>query len=185
MSGVAQISQSVLNAVYTRLSDPEFGYNPGMQAQAPVYGLALPAYGTPTNWGLLDFSPTSQTFYFDQIDSEALERSGTIQYPFACLYVLESQETNTVKFTKVSGLIRCIFEVNLSFIGVRGIQNREVYSNCIEDVVLDIINRENNQNWPFPLVYNGMFHCKRGPTVFGAQHWKKKIGFSLMFGYDN
>ena len=169
-----KVSQRILDAVFARLSAAD-GYNAGIAVQAPIYGLAA---ATMT----LDFTAASQNFYFDQIDSEMLEQSGTIRYPFACLYILESAQTNEQKFTQFSGSVRCILEVNLSWTPVRGTQNREIYSNCIEDVVVDVINRLSNQNWGKPLVYNGQIQCKRGPTVFGAQNYRKKIGFSMIFG---
>ena len=170
-----KVSQRVLDAVYARLAAVSNGYNAGIAAQAPNYSLAATAMQ-------LDFSASSQNFYFDQIDSEMLEKSGAIKYPFACLSILESAQTNEQKFTQFSGAIRCVFEVNISWVPIRGTQNREIYSNCIEDVVIDVINRVDNQNWGKPLVYNGQIQCKRGPTVFGAQNYKKKIGFSMIFG---
>lgn len=169
-----KVSQRVLDAVYTRLSAAN-GYNAGIAAQAPFYGINASTMQ-------LDFSAASQNFYFDQIDSESLEKSGTIKYPFACLYILESAQTNEQKFAQFSGAIRCVFEVNISWVPIRGTQNREVYSNCIEDVVIDVINRVDNQNWGKPLVYNGQIQCKRGPTVYGAQNFRKKVGFSMIFG---
>lgn len=168
-----KVSQRVLDAVYARLNASN-GYNAGIAAQAVNYSI------DPATMQL-DFSPTSQNFYFDQIDTDLLERSGAIKYPFGCLYILESAQTNTQKFVQFSGVVRCIFEINLSWIQIRGIQNREIYSNCVEDVVIDVINRVENQNWGKPLVYNGQIQSKRGPSIFGAQNYKKKIGFSMIF----
>jgi len=34
-----------------------------------------------------------------------------------------------------------VFEVNLSWVPIRGTQSREVYSSCVEDVVIDVFNR--------------------------------------------
>ena len=171
---LGKVSQQVLDAVYSRLSASN-GYNAGVATQAPLYGLAASSIQ-------LDFSPSSQSFYFDQIDSEMLEKSGTIKYPFACLYILDSMQTNEQKFTQFSGAIRCILDVNISWVPVRGTQNREIYSSCIEDVVIDVINRVENQDWGKPLVYNGQIQCRRGPTIFGAQNYKKRITFVMAFG---
>lgn len=171
---VGKISQQVLDAVYARLSAAN-GFNAGIIAQAPNYSL-------PTNFISIDWSTASQNFYYDQIDSELLEKSGTIVYPFACLYIADSAHTGEQRFTQFSGLIRCVFEINLSWVPMRGMQNREIYSNCIEDVVIDVINRVDNQNWGKPLVYNGGVQCRRSPTVFGAQNYKKKLTFNLLFG---
>jgi len=170
---LAKVSQQVLDAVYARLSAAN-GYNAGLLTQAPLYGLQASLMS-------LDFSSSSQNFYFDQIDSEMLEKSGTIKYPFASLYILDSIQTNDQKFVQFSGAIRCVLDVNLSWVPVRGTQNREIYSSCVEDVVVDVINRVDNQNWGKPLVYNGQIQCRRGPTVFGAQNYKKRISFIMLF----
>lgn len=168
-----KVSSRVLDSVFARLSAAN-GYNAGIATQAPKYGILAPLMS-------LDFSSSSQNFYFDQIDSEMLEKSGTIKYPFACLYIFDSVQTNDQKFTQFSGAIRCVFDVNLSWVPIRGTQNREVYSNCVEDVVIDVINRVDNQDWGKPLVYNGQIQCRRGPTVFGAQNFKKRVSFSMIF----
>lgn len=169
-----KVSQRVVDAVYSRLSASN-GFNAGMAAQTLVYGL-------PPDFFIIDWSETSQNFYFDQIDTELLEKSGTIKYPFASLYIYETIQTNDQKFTQFSGVVRCIFEVNLSWTPIRGTQNREAFSSCVEDVVFDVINRVDNQNWGKPLVYNGLIQCKRGPTAFGAQNFKKKLAFLMTFG---
>jgi hypothetical protein len=171
---LGKVSQQVLDAVYARLSASN-GYNAGIAVQAPLYSLTAASMQ-------LDFSSSSQNFYFDQSDSEMLEKSGTIKYPFACLYILDSMQTNEQKFTQFSGAVRCIFDVNISWVSIRGTQNREIYSSCVEDVVVDVINRVENQDWGKPLVYNGQIQCRRGPTIFGAQNYKKRITFVMAFG---
>ncbi len=172
---LGNVSQRVLDAVFARLSDPGTGFNAGIAINALNYNLD-------PNFIKIDWTTTSQNFYFDQIDSEILEKSGTITYPFACLYIAEAAHTGEQRFTQFSGLINCIFEINLSWVPIRGTQNREAYSNCIEDVVLDVINRVENQNWGKPLVYNGGIKARRGATIMGAQNYKKKIAFSMIFG---
>jgi hypothetical protein len=168
------VSQKILDAVYGRLSSATTGFNVGFAAQSALYGI-------PSDFIVIDWTTSSQNFYFDQIDSDLLEETGIIKYPFTCLYILDSAFTGSQKFVQFSGVVRCIFDVNLSWIGVKGIQGREAYSNCIEDVVIDVINRVENQNWPSPLVYNGGIQCKRGPTTFGAGNFKKKLGFAMLF----
>lgn len=168
-----RVSHQVLTAVYNRLSDQSSGFNIGLSTAAAVYGIS------PT-FAQIDWSPQSSNFYIAQIDPELLEKSGILRYPFACLYIKESGETNDQKFNQFSGLIRCIFEVHMSWGQIKGLQNHEVYANCIEDVVYDVINRVQNQNWS-PVVYNGQIQCKRGPLIYGAQNFKQVIGFSMLF----
>jgi hypothetical protein len=173
---LVQVSQQVLTAVFTRLSDPAAGFNPGIVNNAPNYNL-------PPNFVQLDFTGTSSNFYFAQIDPALLETTGLINYPFGCLYIKESAQTGEQRFTQFSGIVRCIFEVHLSWVPIKGLQNHEAYSCCVEDVVIDVINRVQNQNWGKPLVYNGQIQTKRGPLIYGAQNFKQVVGFSMMFGY--
>ncbi len=170
-----KISQRVLDAVYARLSDANTGFNVGIANNASNYGLS-------PNFIQIDWSSASQNFYFAQIDPALLETSGILKYPFACLYTKESAQTGEQRFNQFSGLIRCILEVNLSWTQIKGLQNHEIYSNCVEDVVYDVINRVENQNWGEPLVYNGGIQCKRGPLIFGAQNFRQVVGFSMLFG---
>ena len=169
-----QVSQQVLTAVYSRLSSATTGFNPGIATNASNYSLS------PT-FVQIDWSAQSSNFYFAQIDPELLEKSGILRYPFACMYIKESAQTGTQKFNQFSGAIRCILEVNLSWANIKGIQNTEAYPNCVEDVVFDVINRVENQNWGKPLVYNGGIQCKRGPLIYGAQNFRQVVGFSMLF----
>lgn len=169
-----KVSQAVVTAVYNRLSDPVTGFNPGIAANVSNYG--LPVFLT------IDWSPTSKNFMFAQIDPALMDETGIIAYPFACIYTKESAHTGEQRFTQFSGIIRCIFEVHMSWIPIKGLQNHEAYPNCVEDVVYDVINRLENQNWGKPLVYNGGIQCKRGPLLFGAGNFKQAIGFSMLFG---
>lgn len=167
------ISQIVLSAVYNRLSNSTTGFNPGIVTNAANYG--IPPFIQ------VDWSPNSQNFLFGQVDPALLDETGILSYPFTCLYIKESAQTGEQRFSQFSGLVRCIFEVHLSFIPIRGQQNFESYCNCVEDVVIDVINRIPNQNWGKPLVYNGSIQAKRSQLSFGAQNWKQIIGFSMLF----
>ena len=169
-----KVSQAVLQQVYSRISDPDTGFNPGLVTNAVVYGLS------PTFINI-DWSSTSTNFYFGQIDPELLEKSGLVKYPFACMYIKESQQTGTQKFNQFSGAVRCILEMHMSWGQVKGIQNFEAYPSCVEDVVFDVMNRVANQNWAYPAVYNGQIQCKRGPLLFGGNNFKQAIGFSMLF----
>jgi len=83
---LGKVSSQVLDAVYARPERGQWLTNSGIATQAPCTTLTAAAMQ-------LDFSSSSQNFYFDQIDSEDLEKSGTIKYPFACLYILDSAQT--------------------------------------------------------------------------------------------
>jgi hypothetical protein len=172
-----KVSQQVITAVLARIADPTTGFNPGIATNAAIYGLN-------TCFISINWSNTSINFYQAQIDPELLEKSGLLKYPFACLYTKESGVTNDQKFTQFSGLVRVVLEFHMSWTQIKGLQNHEAYGNCVEDVVFDVINRVENQNWGKPLTYNGQIQCKRGPLIYGAQNFKQVIGFSMMFQVD-
>jgi hypothetical protein len=174
-----KISQYAVNAVITRLSDPATGFNPGIATNAAIYG--LPVF-IQINW-----TSTSTNFVKAQVDPENLEKSGILTYPFICIYTKETANQNLTKFSQFSGLIRVILEVHLSYIPIRGIQDHESYGNCVEDVLYDVINRVQNQNWSsgnIPLIYNGGMRIKRNPLVWSAQNWKQALGAELIFQVD-
>ena len=168
------VSSQVVTQVYSRLSDPVGGFNPGIVANAANYNL-------PTNFIVVDWSTSSANFVFGQVDPLLVEKSGIITYPWAALYIRESANTNIQKFNQFSGQVRCVFDVYLSWIPIKGLQNFDAYPNCVEDVVLDVINRVENQDWAMPVVYNGQIQSKRGPVIYGANNWKQQIGFSMIF----
>jgi hypothetical protein len=174
---VSKISQSVYDQVYARLSDQAGGLNATFMANAANYNVD-------PNFVSIDFSPGSTTFFHGQVDFDDYDKSGLVRYPAACLYILESLNSNLEKFHKFSGPVRCIFEVTLSWGQIRGGVNFEKYSNCLEDAVVDVINRLSNQNWQPPVSYNGQIQSKRGPIGFGAGNFKQKVGFSMMFAVD-
>jgi hypothetical protein len=170
------VSQQVLTAVYNRLSDPVTGFNPGVVTNAPNYGITNPLQ--------VDWSPSSMNFTFGQIDPSLVDDTGILTYPFVTLYTKESAQDGNQRFTQFSGIIRAIFECNLSFIPIKGQQNFEAYGNMLEDVVIDVINRTANQNWGKPITYNGQIQCKRGPVLYGAENFKQQVGFSMLFRVD-
>lgn len=169
------VSKRAIDGVSARLSHAATGFNAGIVAQAPTYGI------TPTNFVQIDWTSQSHNFVFGQINPDLLEQTGIITYPFACMYILESAQTGMQKFSQFSGIVRCIFEVWLSWRQIKGLQDHEKYPNCVEDVTFDVINRKENQNWTNPLVYNGGIQCKRGPLTFAGENFRQRVGFSMLF----
>lgn len=173
-----QVSNVALASVFTTLSDPIVGFNPLFIQQAPVFEIS------PT-FAQFDFTTTSKNFVQGQVDPDQFEISGEIGYPFGCIYVLESVNSNLVKPTTFSGMVRVIFDVYLSWGSIRGLPNFEKYCNCIESVVISVMNSWNRQaSFTRPLAYNGQVQCRRGPLTFAAENWRQKLGFSFMFEVD-
>lgn len=169
------VSQKVIDAALSRMSNASTGFNPTWAAAAPLRGI-------PANLIVFDFTINSQNFILAQMNPDLLEQSGISVYPFGCMYILESAQTGAQKFNKFSGVVRLVIEIFLSWITIKG--NRidfEKYCNCVESVLIDVFNRESNQNWGKPLVYNGGIRCRRGPLMFGGDNWRQRIGCSLDF----
>lgn len=166
------VSSKIVDAVYARLSAPT-GVNLGIATLSPLVGIQP--------FLVVDWSPTSNNFVFGQTDPALITKTGIFTYPFSCLYILDSAQTGIQKFTQFSGSIRCIYDVYLSWVSIKGQQNYEVYPNCLEAVVFDVINRVENQNWGKPLVYNGMIQCRRGPLQFSGSNFQQRVTFQMIF----
>lgn len=169
-----QVSDLALKATFTRISHPVLGFNPLFAQQAVVYGIS-------PGFAQFDFSTRSHDFCFGQISPDLLEETGFIKYPFSCMYVLESGQTGSQKFTTFSGVVRIIYDVYLSWTKITGLFDFEVYANCVESAVISVANEVQNQDWGKPLVYNGGVQCRRGPLSFAGENWRQKVGFSFMF----
>lgn len=172
---VTQITKAVRDAIYSRLSNPVNGFNPLISTKCSQYGIS--PYS-------IDFSTMSKNFFFGQIDAEALEQSGIFSYPFISVYGLEAicQEGDAQKFSKFSGQVRVLMDVWLSWKSMRGLQDYEVHGDAVEEVVIDVMNRENNQNFLKPLVYNGNVAVRRYPLRLAGENWRQRINFSFIFG---
>lgn len=177
MIPAVQVSDLPLAAVFNRISDAVTGFNPLFQQQAPLYSVS------PT-FCQFDFTTASFNFCFGQVDPDQIEVTGDIKYPFACMYVLDSANTNEIKFTTFSGPVRVILDIYLSWGQIRGLPNFEKYVNCVESVVVSIANGLANQDWQKPLTYNGGVQCRRGPLMFAGENWRQKVGFSFLLLVD-
>ncbi len=173
-----QVSDVVLDSVFSTLSNQSTGFNPLFRQQAPVYGIA-------PDYAQFNFTDTSKNFVRGQVDPDQFEVTGEVGYPFGCLYILESANTNLTKFSTFSGMVRVIFDVYLSWGPIRGIPNFEKYCNCVESVVISSMNTWARQSsFMRPLAYNGSVQCRRGPATFAAENWRQKLGFSFLIEVD-
>lgn len=173
-----RVSDVALDSVFSTISDLTTGFNPLFRQQAAVYGI-------PPTYAQFDFTDTSKNFVRGQVDPDQYETSGEIGYPFGCLYVLESVNSNLTKFSTFSGMIRIIFDVYLSWGQIRGIPNFEKYCNCVESAVVSAMNTWTRQaSFTRPLSYNGSVQCRRGPAIFAGSNWRQKLGFSFVFQID-
>lgn len=169
-----KVSQRVLDAVHARLSNQQTGFNAGLAQR--VIDVNLPPFLK------VDWAHPSNNFVFGQVNPTLLEQTGIFKYPFVCLYILESGQTGDQRFNQFSGLIRCGLDFYLSWKTITGKYDYETYANVVEDVVIDVINRVENQAWGKPLVYNGGIQCRRSPLEFAAENWRQRVSFSITFG---
>lgn len=170
---INKISQAAVDAVFARLSDTATGFNVTIAAACAAY--AVPSFFT------LNFSGTSQNFFLGQLDPDELEQSSPFKYPMACLYSIESQSTQIQKFNKFSGAVRAVLDCYVTWKSAKVIQNFDRYASIVEDTIVDVINRERNQNWPYPVVYNGNLHVKKGPVRFAGENFRQQIAGAMDF----
>jgi hypothetical protein len=170
-----KVSALALDAVCSRLSDEETGFNPTW-----VDGLQL--YGLPTAKPLvIDFVGRSNNFIKGQVAPDMLEQSSIFTYPLMCVYTRESQQTGTQKFNQFSGVVQVVVELYLTWKAMVGSNDFQAWGSCAESVFVDIFNRIENQDWPAYVVYNGMVQCRLGPLSFAGENWRQRVGCSLLF----
>jgi hypothetical protein len=170
----ADSEQKVITQILALLQDPVRGFNVSVLQKAPLFSI-------PTDFIKLDFGTKSANFFLGQVDPTILEESGIINFPMACLYILEYQQTNSQKFSGISGIVRCVLDVYNSWTKITGLQNFDKYAHCVSSVVLGIINRQDNQVWTQPVTYNGNIQVKRGPVTLGGKNYVQQVSFSMIF----
>lgn len=169
---MTQIGRKVREAVIVRLSDTTRGFNAAYNSIAASYNIP------PIN---LNYTSLSQDFYIGQVNADDLEKSGIFKYPLMALYVVDATNQNFQKFAKFSGNIRVNVDFWQSWGSLRGLHDFEIYGDVFEQAFIDVLNRENNQNFGAPLVYNGDVVIKRGPVALGGQNWRQRITATSLF----
>jgi hypothetical protein len=172
---ITKFSQTAVDAVYARIIDANDGFNATMAAAAPLYDLEP--------FMTLKLTTGAQNFFMAYIDPDQLEESTPFTYPMSCLYSLESNQIGTQKFTKHSAQVKVVWDIHISWRSDKLNINFESYANCVESIIGDVINRKENQNWPFPLVYNGGLHIRKGPVKFAGQNTRQQVGAAMLFEY--
>lgn len=167
------VSGVVTSEVLTRLSDVASGFNATVALAAAAKGLQP--------FISIDFSDTSANFFQGDIDPELYEKSGDLKYPAMSLYTVSSRFTGGQKFNQWSGDVVVGIDVFLSWRNIKGRVPFDRYCDCVENAMFDVVNRVENQDWAYPVVYNGQIACDRAKTVFGAGNFRKDMRFGLAF----
>lgn len=171
---VSRLSRQARLAVYVRLKDPIGGFNPLMQAICAEEGVtAVP----------INFEPKSPNFFFAQFEKvDDLLKSGTpMKYPVMTIYTTSSGNANIQKFNKFSGLIAVGVDYWVSWKQARALSDFEIWGDLFEEVVVDVMNRENNQTFGGSLVYNGTIAGSRKPVTLEGENWQQKFTVKLLF----
>ena len=172
---IVDFATEIRNQCFTRLSDPVKGFN-------PLYASRLTSYSPELKPIVLDFTGPSVNFGFMQLsDSDMLEQSGYIKYPFVNMYTLETANRNFEKFNKFAGQVRVGIEFWLSFPKQRQTFDFEAIPGCVESVMYHIYNRQDDQGWQNNVVYNGNMSSRRAALTFSGENWRQRLGFSLLF----
>lgn len=165
------ISALCRQQVYARLNA---SFNTTLATVAPTYGVQP---------FVIDFAtvPNSINFFYGKLRREDIERSGVQKGSIIALYTEKSANRNLQKATLFAGPVLVGIDIHMSFRGGKANQDFEAMPDALEDVMLQVMNARNTQNWGMAVVYNGQIGMDRGPVEFGAENWKKTLQFTMQF----
>lgn len=175
-----RISALPLEACLVKLSDNTTGFNARLRTCAPDYGIKPFAIAFPQT--LLNNGTPS--FVLGKMTPEMM----AVHFPSAqtkmAMYVDQAQNQNIEKPRNFSGLVAIGIDLHLQWQLSDNSQLFEPYSLAVEDVMGDVLNLANIQNWGAGVVYNGAFSIIRGPIavpVDGQGSYRQLVGTRLTF----
>lgn len=160
--------------VLLRLADPTLGFNP---IYASLFGSYSGAQAMTIRW---DGSKPLNMLQA-KIGINDVVGSSSTQFPLVCLFATIGTNTNQQKFQTFAGPVRVGLRFFLSYKGQQALPSFEGWPDAVEAAVYTVINGPATQNWPMPLVYNGLIGHDRGDVVFGGQGWLQAIYFQITF----
>lgn len=170
------VSKRIRDQIKTRLADATYGFNPTYDANSQIYGV------TPYT---VDFNdPASKTFFLGQIDYNQLILTSPVKTSsqgVLMLYTTRVQDTHVQKFQRFSGVVDAALDVYYSHKRSSALQDFESTGDCLEDTVLDILNRQANQNWDYATVWNGNVQFLRYPVRQAGESWLQPFRFQMQF----
>lgn len=172
------IADQVLTAVISRLSDSTSGFNATLQTAATDHGV------DPFS---IDFdSERSTNFLIGYWSIANIDETGNQTYPLVAVYVVDESEGPTpfTKFHLFSGTVVIGIDVHLSYSQDHPPRDTEKLSSAVARTIIDILNRDQNQNWGNEISYNGNIECHRTPISYGANNWLKTLNCRAVFQVD-
>lgn len=152
-----KIAARPLEALLAKLRDGSTGFNKQMDAKAPNYKVKPWKIEFPVDL----YSNNTTNFFLGQINPEQISEQGAVGHNRAWMYAFSSDNMNYEKPSNFSGIVRVGLDFNLEWTCSGKDQNFETPSLLLEDVVSEIIQPYNSQNWGLDVIYNGAFSCQR------------------------
>ncbi len=172
-----KISARPLEALLAKLRNPNTGFNFQMQAKASAYRLPPLKLDFPPDI----YSNNTNDFFLGQINPEQISDQGPVGHNRAWLYAYSSDNQNFEKPNNFSGLVRVGLDFNLEWTCSASDQNFEAPSLLLEDVVSEIVQPYNQQNWGSDVVYNGAFSCQRTMVDQSGSGTTRELRQLIMF----
>ena len=175
---MSQIANNIRYAIRTRLADVTTGFNSILAGVAAGYGITQPEKF------FLDFGPDLKGFVEGNLTPDDLENSSPAHYPFGFLYAVETRNENLRKFNTFSGRVTFSFDYWLSWRNEKALRDFENFGDCVEDVVVSIMNTTDFLEWGSIATYNGDVTLTRGKIEMQGEHWRQLLAFQFVFEYD-
>lgn len=172
---MADILRSVRQAMYTRLSDDNIGFNAKYEAIQSDYGVPDVE---------IDWSDGSANFGWGLVPPNLVESTSPFQYPLLMISATIAKQDGPqqrIKFKQFSGRVGCQVQITVSW-DESGITDFETWPDAIVHAGFDSINDPSlPNNWGPGLVYAGDLDVALGPITAAGRHWRRQVLFSSVF----
>lgn len=185
MATAYPVSQVVIAAILSRMSDPTYGFNATFNSLAVFYGvpatMAIDFVGNDNSTG------KSRNFALADVSPEEWSETGAFDYPLITLFTEAGDNQNLQKFHLFAGAVQVGMNVFLTWNQARlKLSVFEPLAWCVEDTVTQVFNRARNafpgdQDWGVQVVYNGNLNWTKSKIALGDQFWGQVLQFKFLF----
>jgi hypothetical protein len=157
------------------LADQTIGFNPAVAQFASEYGIQ------PIT---IDFAKANKVpnLFEGFLDPTQLIQSGTVKFPCACIYNIQSKNLNTQKFQTFSGQVTVGLDIHLSFPKTMANQDFETIADVVIAALYQTLNQDGAEAyWASGVLYNGDVECSRTPVLQTNSSWGRAIRLLATF----
>jgi hypothetical protein len=172
-----KISKTAVDALLSRLSDPDTGFNANLLLVAALYGI------TPYT---VDWTPaTSVNFMIGQILPDQVEESASFTYPFTTIDSPASIDDARVVSAVFAGAIALVIEVHISSPSDALPRGLTPLAQAIEDAMFASVNNLEmiGVYMSAGLTYNGKWSLSKSSIAFAGTNWRRTLRFTASVGF--